>query len=291
MFNSNFARTLLSSLPIFTILIQGSSQKNSVFEDILTQSVLIETDFGSGSGFLYKCGEYLYLITARHVIVSDYLSASSTIKATLYPHGTVCGNPIQFSVDLEKAHSESEIRFATSHDFIFIELGKMKGPIPIFDDYVKALSKPFYLPKFFPQGAFTNLDSLVIGEEAFLFGYPSSLATFDQFDFKRPIMRSGTIASRSCVNKGNRPIDYRVLIDARVDQGMSGGFVLIKTEIGKYSLIGIMIELVPLLKEVVQNEGSEVKIITENSGLSVVLSFDTIVSAIDKFQKERASRE
>ncbi len=253
--------------------------------------MLIETDFGSGSGFLFKYVDYLYLITARHVIVREDLSAQPNIKATFYPNGTVCGNPVQFFVDLEKAQSEDEIRFATSHDFIFIKLGKMKGPIPIFDEYVKTLSKPFYLPKFLPQGAFTNLDSPGIGEETFLFGYPSSLATFDQFDFKRPIIRAGIIASRSCVNKGNRPTDYRVLIDARVDQGMSGGYVMIKTERGKYSLIGIMIELVPLLKEVVQNEGSEVKIITENSGLSLVLSFDTIVSSIDKFQKERASGE
>lgn len=36
MFNFNLARTLLSSMFLFTILIQGSGQKNSVFEEILT---------------------------------------------------------------------------------------------------------------------------------------------------------------------------------------------------------------------------------------------------------------
>ena len=62
---------------------------------------------------------------------------------------------------------------------------------------------------------------------------------------------------------------------------------MIKTNAGKYSLIGIMIELVPWVKEYTKVEDSEIKINFENSGLSVVLSFDTIVYAIDRFQKER----
>lgn len=283
----NQVSLILFFLVLFFLPKPSFAQKNSVFEEILAQAVLIQTDSGTGSAFLYKYGEYLYLITARHVIVDKEDSASSTITATLYPHGPVCSNPIEFSVDLEKAQSKGVIRFGTSHDFIFIELGKMKGPIPLFEDYVKILTKPFYLPKFLPQGAFTNLDSLGVGEEVFLFGYPTSLASLDQFDFKRPIMRTGTIAGRSCANKGDRPTEYRVLIDARVDHGMSGGFVMIKTNAGKYSLIGIMIELVPWVKEYTKVEDSEIKINFENSGLSVVLSFDTIVYAIDRFQKER----
>ncbi len=288
-------RTLLHQASLFSLFFvlfilpkQTSAQKNSVFEEILSQAVLIQTDSGTGSAFLYKYGEYLYLITARHVIVDTAQSASRVITATLYPHGPVCSNPVQFSIDLEKAQSAGVIRYATSHDFFFIELGKMKGPVPIFEGYVKTITKPFYLPKFLPQGAFTNLDSLGVGEEVFLFGYPTDLAVLDQFDFTRPIMRTGAIAARSCANKGNRPTEYRVLLDARVDHGMSGGFVMIQTEKGKYSLIGIMLQLVPWI-EFSKKDNDEIKITRfDNSGLSIVLSFDTIVSAIAKFQKERA---
>jgi hypothetical protein len=100
-------------------------------------------------------------------------------------------------------------------------------------------------------------------------------------------MRTGTIAARSCVNKGDRPKDYSVLVDARVDHGMSGGFVMIKTKKGKYSLIGIMIQLIPYIKSIEKDDTATSKIEYENSGLSIILSFDTIANAIDRYHKER----
>lgn len=265
----------------------ATSQYNSDFEEILTQPVLLQTEKGRGTGFFYKYNSFLYLITARHVIVDTNNSAPSKLLLTFYPQGSICNEAMQFEISLEQAHAKGAVKYATSHDFLFLEIARIEGLKFHFPGYVKPLKSSPLLPKFFPQGAFTNLDSLGIGAEVYLFGYPVSLGEMNQFDFNRPIMRTGTIAARSCANIGDRPKDYSVLVDARVDHGMSGGFVMIKTGKRKYSLIGIMIQLVPYIKGGDIANSTKSKVEYENSGLSIILSFDTIANAIYKYDKDR----
>lgn len=272
--------TLILHLPL-------CSQKNSDFEEILTQAVLLQRDSCRGTGFIYNYNSYLYLVTARHVLFHKDKCASPELLVTAYPEGSVCNRPSRFKINLEMAEEKGRLQVATSHDFMFIEMGKFVGLKRYLASFVVKIDSPFVSPKYFPSGAFTNLDSIGVGEVVYLFGYPVSLSVAKQFDFNRPIMRTGTISARSCTSQGSRHTDYSVLIDARVDKGMSGGFGMIKTDEGKYSLIGLIVELVPWIKEVEKIEG-DVKITEyENSGLSILLSMDTVFSAIDRYQKLR----
>ena len=102
-----------------------------------------------------------------------------------------------------------------------------------------------YTPYPLIQNNIINKNDLYLGEDVFIVGFPNSigLQQSPQFDYNRPLLKRGSIASLS--DNFNT-----FVIDCSAYQGNSGGPVFLERKsFDKYSLrlIGIVTQFIPII--------------------------------------------
>ncbi|MBN1985892.1 MAG: hypothetical protein JW761_06280, partial [Prolixibacteraceae bacterium] len=121
-----------------------------------------------------------------------------------------------------------------------------------------------------------NLDSINIGENVFMIGYPKSLEVtqYNNYNFDIPITRKGIISGK----------DYRhntILIDCPSYGGNSGGPILIEKN-GGYKMIGLVSSYVPYIDLWINPVTNIRNVDAINSGLTVITPFYRIINDLYK---------
>ena len=107
---------------------------------------------------------------------------------------------------------------------------------------------------------------VLVGNEVYIFGYPTSLSISPEIDIKKPLLRRGVVAGKNETFK-------TIILDCPAFYGNSGGLVLeiedtsiTRTE---YRAIGIIIRFIPFFKGW-----------TENSGYSIAEPMDGLIELL-----------
>ena len=142
--------------------------------------------------------------------------------------------------------------------------------------FVSKIGLPSNINNFSFDNCILTLDSISVGDDVFMIGYPKSLEVtqYNNFDFNRPLTRKGIVSGK----------DYNhntILIDCSSYGGNSGGPVLLKRN-DEIKIIGLVSSYVPYI-DVWINPITNIKNIDAlNSGLTVVTPFYRIIRDLYK---------
>lgn len=256
------------------ILSIATSQLFSQINQYMENVVLIQSKDKSlsGSGFLYNTGNNLYLMTAKHVLLTqdnnlllgDFLFQS-------YPHNAQKENSIEYSINLKEAFAQKKARFGAEFDIIAVQIGTITNNMVSYFNFVTKEPTLDKINEFSLNECVLNIDSINIGDEVFMIGYPKSLehTNYNIFDFNRPISRKGSIAGKDYAHN-------TILVDCPAYGGNSGGPILIKK--GKnLKMIGLVSSYVPYYDYWINPVTKITNTETVNSGLTVVIPFYWII--------------
>ncbi len=132
----------------------------------------------------------------------------------------------------------------------------------------------------------TKFDDISIGNDVFIFGYPTSLQNPSLgVDFTKPLLRKGTVAGKDSSSK-------KIILNASIYFGDSGGLVI---ETGqdksdpfqrRYKGIGIVQGMVPFVNEFRNQQYGYSNYEVENSGYSLAIPMDSLLQLIGKLEKK-----
>lgn len=255
-------------------------------------AVLIKTNekyFGTGAYFENTDKKEIYLISANHVyerILEEFADLEKktgntnkivTLESFVYGEGKA--KKTKILINLNKL-GEENIKMDSKHDVIAIRIYKNEISV---NGVENPTNGQFYR---YNKKIISRYADLGVGSDIFVHGYPSIGTPNDlEFDNEKPLIRKGII---SAFNDKNQTI----IIDCPVNFGNSGGPV-IQAEIDysiaggevHYRVIGIVVRIIPFMKEKTQNLYTGEPRITdiENTGLSVVVPMDRVLELVDTF--------
>jgi hypothetical protein len=261
-------------------------------DNILAAPLLISTTNtitganATASGFYLEASNHVFLCTAAHVFSDDKKQVVFT-DARLTQHSWGDTNTLlsDVTIHLNALNSEGQIRFNLTHDVAVIRLGPVgtngKPLIPTryaTENESHAFVSMLVCVRQEQTSRLTNVD---VGDDVFVFGYPNSIGILHalgvqqspRFDYSAPLLRKGIVA-------GIYRDAKTITIDATVYFGNSGGPVFEVDRSGfnvtKYSVIGVVTELIPFYDESVSRELHSTSLNVSNSGYSVVQPIDFI---------------
>lgn len=265
--------TLLILLTYFVTEAQYAFPKRN-----LDLPVALSSTADKATGFFFHRGEFAYLVTARHVLfdTSSRLLAS-TVTLISYGSDNTDTTRNVLILDLQVLQDQGNVHRHPTQDVVAIKVFK--------DTTVNFIPKIWFYPGvnviqqaqsgFISASAFTKYDSVIIGNNVFIQGYPTSLGIkdFPQIDYFRPLLRKGIIAGKNNAKK-------TIILDCPVYQGNSGSPV---TEVDQsesqitYRLIGVISEFVPYNETWLNLNLRYKNYNVSNSGYSTAISFDSVL--------------
>lgn len=265
-----FCIFLITTSPLF-------SQINQYMENV----VLIQSKDKSlsGSGFLYNTGTNLYLMTAKHVLLNQNNNLLFNELVFLsYPHDAQKESSREYTINLRDAFTQKKARYGADFDIVAVQIGTITKNMVTYFNFVAKKPTSDIINEFSLEECVLNIDSINIGDEVFMIGYPKSLehTNYNIFDFNRPIARKGAIAGKDYAHN-------TILIDCPAYGGNSGGPILIKIH-NKLKMIGLVSSYVPYYDYWINPVTKITNTETINSGLTVVIPFYWIIK--DLYKKE-----
>lgn len=240
----------------------------------LTYPVLIEVGGRTGTGFYLNNKNALYLVTACHVLFDNgiELVADRAQLVSLEPD-TVAKNTIfvecksLLSSGALKKHPKSDIAvckigsLAPRNDGLF-SIEFVEGVTEQHDGHLRGLD----------VNNTALLADVVVSNDVFLFGYPTSLGSEAQIDPKYPLLRKGIIAGKTA--------DKRIVVDCPVYFGNSGGLVVEIKANGVFG-VGVAIQMIPFVEELWSKQHrTTVGRRLENSGYALVEPIDRVLELL-----------
>jgi S1-C subfamily serine protease len=297
-------------LAVFALLFAvdaNAAPTRRIPENNLAYPALITTSSGStGSGFYLATNSAIYLVTAAHVVFANELDpkirpGSDEFNALIAPAADLVSYGIdpkdtsanKFHVDLpalQKAglilrHEQSDVAVAR---IFALEPPYMKAADPAVQVQSRAKSGIAVAPR---VGSVVTYDDVMVSNEVIVFGYPTSigLAQMPQFDYARPLLRSGIVA-------GKYDAQRTIILDCPVYPGNSGGPVIgISSEglgTNNFLVIGVVTQFVPLVQELVLQPMSRSKHVNlGNSGYSIAAPMDPVFELLDRMEARPATAE
>ena len=197
------------------------------------------------------------------------------VKLISYPSDLSEKAAHELDVDFEVLNQANSILYNNSCDIAAVKIGKVieieDGKYNIvFDE--KAIersgdSKSGLIS--LNEQSLKKFDDILVGNEVYIFGYPTSLSISPEIDIKRPLLRRGVVAGKNEILK-------TIILDCPVFFGNSGGLVLEVEDIGiterRFKAIGIISRLVPFIK----------KDWMDNSGYSIAEPMDGLIELLSK---------
>jgi|ERR1035437_1066679 V8-like Glu-specific endopeptidase len=252
----------------------------SIPDDHLGLPVLIKFNNGSsGSGLNIKINNELFFVTAKHVLVNQSNNLNGlTGTLTAYSSDYKDELPTILKLDFEKLMKGGNIKLHSTKDVAVIKIGNLIGEEFGLLPEINLISKS---EKGLVWATETNLlayDNVLVSNDVIIFGYPSSIGMQNspQFDYERPLIRKGIIASK--YKKANT-----IILDCPVYYGNSGGPVIqIEEEKGvlQFRIIGIVSQFVPYVENWVNSKNNVTNTTILNSGYSVAVSIDSVLELI-----------
>jgi hypothetical protein len=242
-------------------------------DDNLSYPVLLEIGQGSGSGFHFRNDEKIFLVTALHVLYEDDKKTlrGSSLKLTSYDKDVRITKPIERIVDLQKV----KIRKNDSKDIALVELAsisKTDHEMRLLDG-VKRVSDGKSVTVTMPETYLKKFKDVLISNDVYILGYPSSLGSQGQIELNKPLLRKGIVAGKNMKNE-------TIILDCPVYFGNSGGLAIeVEKDIDgntKYRAIGVVSQYIPFVEKLTSELGYT-NLNCENSGYSVVVPIDTIL--------------
>ncbi|WP_321371370.1 serine protease [uncultured Draconibacterium sp.] len=277
-------RYLILTIFLFTsgyLFSQYSIDKNKIIESAMYLEFRVNNNLHFGTGFIIRdsteTGDFLYLITAKHVLGEYSKPGVFKLKdSTLYI--TYTGNIYsevanEVSINVQNMLNNNLIRFSADRDIAVIFMGK------IIDKRIRyplaANLKELKVSKDNPwimigSNFITNLEQTRLGTDAFIFGYPKTigLQKNPQYDYDKPLLRRGVIAG---IYKEKKTI----IVDCPSYGGNSGGPVYeIDTNDNRIKLVGVVSQWIPIVSEYGVN----------NSDYLVAVSAEIINEVINTFK-------
>jgi hypothetical protein len=242
---------------------------------------------GSGTGFFVNLKGQSYLITAKHVLQNKQGEIKADfMRLIAQPRDVEAEDRTVFEVNLAELKGNGHVISHPDRDISAIRMNK------IVEDLGAGTKKVQYFPGIkmiqsaksgivgAAEPSIKRFDEVVISNEVFTFGYPSSIGMKKQpqIDYQRPLLRKGIVAGKNRANK-------TIILDCQVFPGNSGGPVVELERVnskGKISVIGVVTQQIPYFSRVRakhQNQPMNLPSI-ENSGYSVIEPMDSVIDLL-----------
>lgn len=241
---------------------------------------------GSGSGYLIQAEEKVFLVTAKHVIYDPSGNLRGDLTEVLaYTNDIEHDETIEFIFSLNKIASNNAILQNGKDDVVVIHWGNI-GPDSLtrLQNEITIKSDPGRGPIAVAFSNLKSLDDVLIANNVFILGFPSSigLKNIPQIDYKTPLVRKGIIAGK------NKKLNT-IILDCEVYPGNSGGPVIEVEKVNinsyNYKLIGTISQYVPFALSVKDVAHQDTGYALNNSGYSIVVPCDPVISLINAFIK------
>lgn len=269
----------------------------SMPDDNLAYPVFIQLHDGStGSGFFLNSDKAIYLVTARHVLfeahkaearVSDPVLLSDMGTLTSASKDPASEEKNIFQVDLKKLQKAGKIISVIREDAAVVQFGSLQNPnqegarLMLVDGVKQMKHAKAGIVGVGPE-TLKKLEDVLIANEAFVFGYPTSIGLKErpQFDSSKPLLAKGIVSQKNLNQKS-------IILNCPVFPGNSGGPVVEveHTTLGqmKFSVIGLITEFVPYVDVWESKQHGSTNVSIANSGYSVAMSIDVVLDLIKKF--------
>lgn len=259
-------------------------------DDNLAYPVLIRWNNGSsGSGFRLRVDNKTYLITAKHVLYNNENNLLGNNLTLLCQTGDIDDDSTyELEVDMKKLEKNGLTFFHPNYDLAaFLETtNDVKEDGSYTADTVDGIIiKRQGRSKIISVNHKTGvalLDKVMISNDIYLYGYPSSLGLKEmpQFDYTKPLLRKGIVAS---INKNQGT----VILDCPVYYGNSGGPVVqieqvLKTDlINEHKIIGVVTQFIPYSENWKNMSNNLIHQEWSNSGYSVAVAIDYVFEMLN----------
>jgi len=270
--------------------------QNEVPDAVVNRAVLVEIpNIGSGSGFFFTDSIHTYFVTALHVIANEVFDEKTSkvidyqIKAGIaiiswYPRRPEKEAANRLEINFEQLLKDGDLKIDAQNDLVVLRIGNHIDLGYTAVEYRKGVSRlgdsQSRINEFLPSMV-KKFDFVNFGNSIFILGFPKSLGLREipTYDFNRPLLRKGIV--------GGLNYDHKtIIIDCPTYGGNSGGPVILAVEKDfaiKFYLIGFVSKFIPL-EEIWYNPNYNIKNIElANSGYSVVIPMDSVLSLIEKF--------
>ena len=247
-------------------------------DDNLAYPVLITLRNGdSGSGFFVTSETDGYLVTAKHVLfnMNTGLLLDMAFEVLSYSRDVSDETPNVFTVDTTKLAANSIIKHPVA-DIVVVKVFTIDSKHPDLFGIpqgvtINKLAKLGIVG--LSKGNIKNFADVLVGNQVFLFGYPTSLALQEmpEIDPRRPLLRKGIVAGKNLST-------HSIILDCPAYFGNSGGPVIEVDEEGltlrRFLVIGVVNKYVPY------KDGGRTFAILANSGYSVITPMDYVLELI-----------
>ncbi len=252
--------------------------RRAIPDDNLAYPVLIAGEGVLGSGFFLNSKDYIYLVTAKHVLsdVTSHALFVPMVKLLAYPPNPNDQTRNTMLLDLSTLEKAGHIKRHPSADVVVVKIAKVDSAV---DKQLVSSLPGVVFTESAPAGiisvaldAVKEFKDVLVGNEVVLFGYPSSLGitNIPQIEYSRPLLRRGMVAGLNRQNKS-------IILDCPVYPGNSGGPAIELEPDGfniKFRVIGVVSQFVPW----VNSAGGNTTV--SNSGYSVVTPMDFVLELI-----------
>ncbi len=260
----------------------------SIPEDNLAYPVLIKFDGTStGSGFNFRKDKFLYLVTAKHVLVNENNDLHGNEGSLVaYSPDSEDETPTVLKLNFENLMANENIKLHSTRDVAVIKIGEAEMAEEL-EMISFNLLQNIVLESSSERGIvwageeeILKYEEVLVSNEVIIFGYPSSIGVpgSPQFDYDRPLIRKGIIASK--YKQTNT-----IILDCPVYYGNSGGPVIqieaITPVKRNYKIIGVVSQFVPYVEKWVNTKNGLTNTTFLNSGYSVAESIDNVLELID----------
>lgn len=265
----------------------SSFSQYSIDPRIRASSIVIQSNLGVGSGFFLQdtLTKYLYLATASHVLISNNPKPQvpDTIFITGYRDNVDTDSIYRFKISIADCLKTGNLLFDINNDIALIKFAKLvdMGTYASiqYPSFVTKLTKETKIVSW-PADVSVSIEEIMPGSDLFVIGFPQSLGLQGNFDMNRPLMRKGIVAGKDL--KLNR-----IIGDGAVYFGNSGGIaVAIHFKDNKFDLrlAGLVSQYIPFDESLFDKRGNQRSVDYRNSGYSVIIPSNTILSLIKQFR-------
>jgi hypothetical protein len=235
---------------ILLMLASEAQATRAIPDDNLAYPVLITLKLGgTGSGFFLHAKKFMYLVTAKHVLIDITKNTLLSDEADLvsYSKDSKDATPNRISLNLKALLSAGQLIKHPNRDTVIVRLAKLvRGKDGMHLQYIDGveIKSSSGGTVGVSLGTLKKFDDVLVANEVVVFGYPVSLGlkNHPQLDYERPLLRKGIVAG---LNFSQRSI----VLDCPSFPGNSGSPVLEAEEEGigsrKFRIIGVISEFVP----------------------------------------------
>lgn len=255
-------------------------------DDNLAYPVLVTLDSNvSASGFYLKTDRHAYFVTARHVLIDETKNTPACGGATLlsYPRDSADRERNVLRLDLQLLSENGQIRYHAQGDAALVRIALVvtsgSRDTLKFIDGVSVVERAPSGILAVEASAVKGFDQVMISNEVFIFGYPTSLGikAIPQIDYRMPLLRKGIIAGKNESQK-------TIILDCPIYPGNSGGPVLEVDQVSAFKqtfrVIGMVIQFVPFAETWVSRPHGYSNLTLSNSGYSVAVPMDVILDIL-----------